>query len=241
MCDCSIFPQYPNPSDASSCQTIVDNNVAKNRYLNYKHKRLPHVHTRSDNPKAHLANHEDVYPLSVRRRINTYLNKDVKTGFSYPTNCTNIPFVPKALGSGCKTARTCKSTNDVTNLKIIRKIVRIPCSLYVNNMASLAVYQKPDSTIVYPPGVTKTGLSWNQMSDRIVPSVQKAFAPSHGSSKKTTITRNRPGAGTPGGLGVDIKHNSYERRLLKLKGKNACCGKKPVNSLMDVFGRHHIQ
>ena len=94
--------------------------------------------------------------------------------------------------------------------KIIQKTVRVPCSLYMNNLAALNVYQSP---------VEKDGVNWNQMSDRALASVAKATVSSHGSSTKGTITRHRPGAGTPGGVGVDIKHNSYERRLLRLKGK----------------------
>ncbi len=39
------------------------------------------------------------------------------------------------------------------------------------------------------------------------------------SSTKHSILRERPGAQSPGGVGVDIKHNSYDRYLNKLKGK----------------------
>lgn len=93
--------------------------------------------------------------------------------------------------------------------KIIQKTVRVPCSLYLDNLAALNVYQKP---ILH-------GVNWNQMSDRAVAHISKATVSSRGSSTKGTITRHRPGAGTPGGVGVDIKHNSYDRYLLRLKGK----------------------
>ena len=60
------------------------------------------------------------------------------------------------------------------------------------------------------------------MSDRAKPAHQTTKNPSHGASSiRHTITRHRPGAMSPGGFGVDIKHNSYERRLNKLKGKHA--------------------
>jgi hypothetical protein len=108
--------------------------------------------------------------------------------------------------------------------KIIQKTVRIPCSLYMDNLAALNVYQKP---------VEKDGVNWNQMSDRALASVSKATASSHGSSTKGTITRHRPGAGTPGGVGVDVKHNSYERRLLRLKGK----GPFRSEPIPDNFGK----
>jgi hypothetical protein len=66
--------------------------------------------------------------------------------------------------------------------------------------------------------------NWNQMSDRNLPSVQGAFhglyAPSRGSSTKSSLTRMRPGACAPGGKGVDIKHNSYARYLARRKATN---------------------
>ena len=61
------------------------------------------------------------------------------------------------------------------------------------------------------------------MSDRARPSNQVTVIASgstyHTSSTRHTITRQRPGAMSPGGVGVDIKHNSYERYLNKIKGR----------------------
>ena len=66
--------------------------------------------------------------------------------------------------------------------------------------------------------------NWNQMSDRNLPSVQGAYhglyAPSRGSSTRSSLTRMRPGACAPGGKGVDIKHNSYARYLARRKATN---------------------
>ena len=42
--------------------------------------------------------------------------------------------------------------------------------------------------------------------------------PTRGNSTRSTITGNRPGAMTPGGQGVDVKHGSYDRYLSKKKG-----------------------
>lgn len=42
--------------------------------------------------------------------------------------------------------------------------------------------------------------------------------PTRGNSTRSTITGNRPGAMTPGGQGVDVKHGSYDRYLAKKKG-----------------------
>ena len=112
--------------------------------------------------------------------------------------------------------------------KLIQKTVRVQSSLYTMNLASLSGYQKPSSdiqlieqagaTYIVPPRVY-----WNQMSDRARPANQVTKVASgstyHTSSTRHTITRNRPGAMSPGGIGVDIKHNSYDRYLNKLKGK----------------------
>jgi len=43
-------------------------------------------------------------------------------------------------------------------------------------------------------------------------------APTRGNSTRSTITANKPGAMTPGGQGVDVKHGSYHRYLAKKKG-----------------------
>lgn len=99
--------------------------------------------------------------------------------------------------------------------KIIQNTVRIQSSLYTMNLASLSSHQSPSNTwqqinqssgtYYVPPDV-----NWNQMSDRSQPSKQLI----------RTITKNRPSSMSAGGVGVDIKHNSYERRLNKLKGKH---------------------
>jgi len=96
-------------------------------------------------------------------------------------------------------------------LKIIQNTVRVPASLYSMNLASLNVYQSP-SPLNYD-------VNWKQMSDRKEPHYEVPIASSYGTSTRGTRTRLRPGACTPGGLGVDIKHNSYNRYLNRIKGK----------------------
>jgi len=112
--------------------------------------------------------------------------------------------------------------------KIIQNTVRVYASLYTMNLAGLSGYQKP---LNVPQFVQQAGTQyivpaktyWNQMSDRARPSNQVTKVASgaayHSSSTRHTITRNRPGAMSPGGIGVDIKHNSYNRYLNKIKGK----------------------
>lgn len=112
--------------------------------------------------------------------------------------------------------------------KLIQNTVRVHSSLYTMNLAGLSGYQKPlnKSQIVEQNGsvyVVPPKVYWNQMSDRAKPSRQTTKVASgstyHTSSTRHTITRHRPGAMSPGGVGVDIKHNSYDRYLNKLKGK----------------------
>lgn len=112
--------------------------------------------------------------------------------------------------------------------KLIQNTVRVYSSLYTMNLAGLSGYQKPlnQPQIVEQNGTTyiaPANVYWNQMSDRARPSNQTTKVASgstyHTSSTRHTITRDRPGAMSPGGIGVDIKHNSYDRYLNKLKGK----------------------
>ncbi len=93
--------------------------------------------------------------------------------------------------------------NQYQRLKLIQNTVRVPSSLYTMNLGALT---------------SGHGTSWNQMSDRPVASVQKSTVPRSGSTRHSS-TSSRPGGQNPGGVGCDIKHNSYERRLNRLKGK----------------------
>jgi hypothetical protein len=113
--------------------------------------------------------------------------------------------------------------------KLIQNTVRVKSSLYTMNLAGLAGYQSPLNTYqeveqAGTPYYAPPTVNWNQMSDRAKPAIQVVKTGSgsayHGSSTKHTIVRNRPGAMSPGGVGVDIKHNSYDRYLNRLKGKS---------------------
>ncbi len=103
--------------------------------------------------------------------------------------------------------------------KIIQKTVRVQGSLYTSNLGSLSSYKYPKND----PQANLYGVCWNQMSDRPVPSVQRATIPTGQNSsmnrRHTSVTSSKPGSQTPGGVGCDIKHNSYDRYLNRLKGK----------------------
>ena len=112
--------------------------------------------------------------------------------------------------------------------KRIQHTVRVASSLYQMNLAGLSAYQAPSPVVQVveqagTPYIVPPLTYWNQMSDRAKPSRQVAVTASgstyHSSSTRHTIVRHRPGALSPGGMGVDIKHNSYDRYLNKLKGK----------------------
>jgi len=130
---------------------------------------------------------------------------------------------------GCNTNLTSNNpASRYQKLKLIQNTVRVPASIYTMNIGALNVYQRPNTdfskveldNIGY---IVSPGVNWNQMSDRKNPHKQKVVSASGssygGNSLKRTITRLRPGALSPGGVGVDIKHNSYDRYLARLKGK----------------------
>jgi hypothetical protein len=133
---------------------------------------------------------------------------------------TNYSGVTIGFPSQCKSYECNDNLNSndpasqYQRLKIIQNTVRVPSSLYTMNLGALNVYQKP---------LPRYKVNWNQMSDRrersYQPSIVTGGSTYHGSSTRHTITRNRPGASCPGGYGVDIKHNSYDRYLNRIKGK----------------------
>ena len=89
-------------------------------------------------------------------------------------------------------------------LKLIQNTVRVDASSYSMNRGALNVYE------TQPNNVNVVG--WNQMSDRTQPHEQAARM-----SMKSSVSI-RPGNMSPGGVGCDIKHNSYDRYLARLKG-----------------------
>lgn len=86
---------------------------------------------------------------------------------------------------------------------------RVSSSEYVMNKSSLSAIDP-----------TLKSVNWNQQSDRVRPHIQEYVVPSRGNSTKRSLTRARPGACSPGGVGCDIKFNSYDRYLNRLKGRS---------------------
>ena len=120
----------------------------------------------------------------------------------------------------------------------IQNQVRAPASQYTDALKSVTVAH---NYIRYPctsiQCLDKTSSIWGnkfnlrnrsdqRYAARTGPLIQKingssnyVNVPTRGNSTRTTITANKPGAMTPGGYGVDVKHDSYARYLGKLKGK----------------------
>lgn len=147
-------------------------------------------------------------------------------GNDYGLNVLDLP------SYRCRNCNTNLTSNDPASQyqrqKLIQNTVRVKASLFTMNLGALSVYQRPDLVykVVDVSGsnyLVSPGVNWNQMSDRKEPHIQVvktgAGTGYHSSSTRRTITSNRPGAMSPGGSGVDIKHNSYDRYLNRLKGK----------------------
>jgi hypothetical protein len=134
-----------------------------------------------------------------------------------PLTSSSLYIPDQTRGLSCKGTNYLLSSLDPAyqyqTQKIIQNSVRVPSSLYTMNVSALANYQAP---------LPSVGVNWNQMSDRAVPHLQSGGGSGgsfyHGSSLRRTQTGMRPGSTTPGGYGVDIKHNSYARYLNRIKG-----------------------
>ena len=138
--------------------------------------------------------------------------------------------------------------------KRITNTVRVPESEYIMNKAAANTTQNiinsRANATEWKPKPTYAGdrrvMQWNQSSDRAYPSLSKLKfqgqnVPSHGSSTRTSLTRHRPGAGGPPGKGVDLKHNSYHRYLLKKKGlKNLRGERKSTYTSIPNFNKRVV-
>ena len=112
-------------------------------------------------------------------------------------------------GSSCTLSLNSPQALSIENRRIYNTF-RIRSSEFTMNKAAFNVFAGRSPTF---------NLSWNQSSDRSVAGISRAIVPSRGSSLRGTRTGTRPGSQGPGGTGVDIKHNSYDRYLLRKKGK----------------------
>tara|TARA_B100000780_G_scaffold65527_1_gene43064 strand:- start:5750 stop:6403 length:654 start_codon:yes stop_codon:yes gene_type:complete len=128
--------------------------------------------------------------------------------FSNVTNCVTKFNTEKTLYQYKKSnvpAITGTTDYDISaTQKIIQNTVRVPASLYINNLASLHI--NSDNI-----GTTKP---WNNSSDRLQ-------AHGHNLNSATSSTKQN--------YGVDIKHNSYDRYLGRKKSQNLKSDKQGSN------------
>ncbi len=133
----------------------------------------------------------------------------------------------------------CGGLSSNINLKMtekrIQNQVRVHESQYTDVLGAMTIatnYLDASANPLEATTVWANRFSLRNQSDRREPSrtgsnIQTNAAgstnyvnvPTRGNSTRSTITANRPGAMTPGGYGVDVKHGSYARYLGKLKGR----------------------
>ena len=142
-----------------------------------------------------------------------------RTGIVFNGNSYR-PFSVDSIGYRCRGCNTQALTGNTPadqyqKQKLIQNTVRVYQSLYTMNLGSVSSYVKK------PKDVYRVG--WNQQSDRAYPSVQPTLVKTGFNnslnSRHHSYTSSRPGTQTPGGIGCDIKHNSYERYLNRIKAK----------------------
>jgi hypothetical protein len=136
--------------------------------------------------------------------------------YNYPSKQADLKPIIYRLRS-CDTNMTSNTpANQYQKLKLIQNTVRVQSSLYTMNLGALSAYSNPTAKTY--------NVCWNQMSDRTVPSVQKTVVPTGTNNtlngRHRSVTSSRPGCQSPGGIGCDIKHNSYDRYLNRIKAKN---------------------
>ena len=120
------------------------------------------------------------------------------------------------------------SCNAEITQKRIWNQVRTASSMYTMNLAALTV----NGTMNNQPTVATNYVNWNQMSDRVNPhSMPFQNHSSRGNSTKSTLTSIKPGACTPGGTGVDVKHGSYARYLARKKAGNIRTQSNSINNI----------
>jgi surface protein len=121
-----------------------------------------------------------------------------------PVEDTKVPYDSTDRWTGMNSNLTSMDApSQYQRLKLIQNTVRVDASSYSMNRGALNVYEtRPDNIAT---------VGWNQMSDRTQPHEQVERM-----SMKSSVSI-RPGNMSPGGIGCDIKHNSYERYLARLK------------------------
>jgi len=121
-----------------------------------------------------------IHPFSNVRNCQTKFNTEKEI---YKYKKSDVP------------AMTGETSYDISaTQRVIQKTVRVPSSLYTDNLAALHINSDNIST-----------LPWHNASDRMT---------AHGSETASAGTSINPN------YGVDVKHNSYDRYLGRKKSQN---------------------
>ena len=167
-----------------------------------------------------------------------------------------IPTRCRSCGGDCS-GNNCPTSN--INLKAIEKQIQnqvgVYESQYTDVLAAVTIAQDYlDLSANLPTGLARPASSiWgnrfnlrnqsdrreasrtgSSISTNTAGSTNYVNVPTRGNSTRSTITANKPGAMTPGGYGVDVKHGSYARYLGKIKGQAMALGTAANVSSMEV-------
>ena len=107
--------------------------------------------------------------------------------------------------------------------KRIQNQVRTSSQNYISNLSAFTIRGGAKNNPIKNPNKGFFNVNQNQMSDRNKLHLQTRYVPRNGNSTKSSVTANRPGSMGPAGknaVGVDVKHDSYNRYLGRIKAKN---------------------
>ena len=138
-----------------------------------------------------------------------------KNGYTY----YNTP--PSQCVACCNNCTT--DTVKAATQQRIQKTVRVPTGQYLDNLTSLTVRGYADEN---EPGDQTNFVNQSQASDRADLSVQK----------QVYNPRLRPGKLGAGGVGVDVKHNSFDRILARKKAQNIRTDSTSATASVPVYG-----
>ena len=164
------------------------------------------------------------------RRAHPYTSSDCSCNIIYDASglepCCNNCGRCQCTGAPCLET---PGMREITQ-KRIQNQVGVPESQYIDVLSAVTIQGGKNNL----PLQLFANVKQSQASDRNRLHIQTRYVPGYGAnSTKTSITRLRPGSMGPAGknaIGVDVKHNSYDRYLGRLKAKSLGASWKPGNN-----------
>ena len=123
---------------------------------------------------------------------------------------------PPSQCIACSENANTTASNTARQQRIL-KTVRVPTGQYLSNLASLTVRGDRLNTST----IANHLVNQSQASDRAILSVQRPVA----------NPKLRPGRLAPGGVGVDVKHNSFERIMARKRAQNIRTDSSSLNPI----------